>query len=69
MAAHRYWNAVAVGCLTAVGDAYAHADRWGTAGVEALVTGLVSGLVALAAAWLFEDRARRVRSAWRRLAG
>ena len=66
---HRYANAATVGCLTALGDAYSHVDHYGTAGLEAVVTGLVSGVIALAASFVFEDRARRLRHAWARLAG
>lgn len=67
--ATRYGNAVAVGCLTALGDAYSHSTRDHIAYVEALMTGVTSGLLALAGGYLFEDRARRLRSAWARLTG
>jgi hypothetical protein len=66
---HRYANAAAVGCLTALGDAYSHVDHYGTAGLEAIVTGLVSAVIALVASFLFEDRARRLRHAWSRITG
>lgn len=64
---HRYANAVAVGCLTALGDGYAHAGNYGPAYTEAIVTGLVSGVLALVMSFLLEDRARRVRAVWTRL--
>ena len=64
---NRYGNSIAVGVLTAIGDAYAHEDHYGTLHVEALITGVVSGVLALVGGFLFEDRARRPRAAWRRL--
>ena len=66
---NRYGNAAVVGGFTAIGDALAHSDHYGSFHHEALLTGLVSGLLALAASFVFEDRARRVRSAWSRLRG
>jgi hypothetical protein len=65
----RYGNALVVGSLTAIGDALSHSGHYGGGYGEAVLTGIVSGLLALAGSWLFEDRARRVRSAWRRVAG
>lgn len=62
-------NALLVGLLTAIGDASAHPNHYGMAHAEALVTGVVSGLLALAGSFLFEDRARRIRRAWARLTG
>ncbi len=64
---NRYGNAAAVGCLTAIGDAFSHEEHYGAFHVEALVTGVVSGCLALAAGFLLEDRARRVRAAWARV--
>jgi hypothetical protein len=64
---NRYGNAAAVGCLTAVGDAYSHEEHYGGFHAEALVTGVVSALLALVAGFLLEDRARRVRAAWTRI--
>ena len=64
---NRYGNCITVGALTALGDAYAHESHYGTLHVEALLTGLVSGVLALAGSFLLEDRARRPRAAWRRL--
>jgi ABC-type thiamin/hydroxymethylpyrimidine transport system permease subunit len=64
---HRYGNALMVGGLTAVADAWSHPGRFGFEYGEALLTGLVSGLLALAGSFVFEDRARRVRRAWARL--
>lgn len=66
---NRYGNAWVVGCLTALGDAYSHAGHYGAAYGEAVATGAVSGLLALAGSYLFEDRGRRVRAAWRRVFG
>ncbi len=63
---NRYGNALAVGGLTALGDAYSHAHH-GIGYAEVILTGLVSGLLALAGAYLLEDRARRLRGAWRRI--
>lgn len=64
---HRYGNATLVGCLTAIGDAYSHRNHYEIAYAEAIVTGVVSGLLALAGSFLFEDRARRLRDLWTRL--
>lgn len=64
-----YGNAVLVAGLTTLGDLYSHASHYGLAYGEALLTGLVSGLLALGGWYLFEDRARRIRTAWARLAG
>jgi ABC-type thiamin/hydroxymethylpyrimidine transport system permease subunit len=64
---HRYGNALLVGALTAIADAWSHPGRFGIEYGEALLTGLVSGLLALAGWFLLEDRARRVRHAWARI--
>lgn len=61
---HRYGNALVVGVLTTLGDAYSHASRYRIPYIEHIVTGMTSGLLALVASYLFEDRARRVRAAW-----
>lgn len=66
---NRYGNALMVGCLTAFADAYSHRNHYEIAFAEPLVTGVVSGLLALAGSFLLEDRARRLRAAWRRLFG
>ena len=66
---NRYGNAAAVGCLTAIADAYSHEDHYGGFHWEALVTGAVSALLALIASYLLEDRARRIRAAWARIVG
>jgi|GEM_PF-439459 len=66
---NRYGNCITVGGLTALGDAYAHENHYGMLHAEALLTGLVSGILALAGSFLLEDRARRPRAAWRRLTG
>jgi hypothetical protein len=64
---NRYGNALMVALLTALGDGYAHPSHYGFAHAEAVVTGAISGLLALAGSYVFEDRARRVRAAWSRL--
>jgi peptidoglycan/LPS O-acetylase OafA/YrhL len=61
---HRYGNALIVGCLTAIGDAYAHVSHYGIPYVEHILTGAISALLTLAGSYLFEDRARRLRAAW-----
>ena len=66
---NRYGNALMVGLLTALGDTYAHPSHYGFAYAEAILTGAISGLLALAGSFLFEDRARRIRTAWSRLFG
>lgn len=66
---HRYGNALLVGCLTALADAWSHPGRFGFEYGEALLTGVVSGLLALAGSFVLEDRARRVRHVWARLRG
>jgi hypothetical protein len=66
---HRYGNALIVGCLTAIGDAYAHPSHYGNPYVEHILTGAISALLALAGSYLFEDRARRLRAAWARVFG
>lgn len=66
---NRYGNALVVGCLTALGDAYSHENHYGIPYAEPIVTGMISGLLALATGYLLEDRARRVRAAWARLTG
>lgn len=65
---HRIGNAAIVGFLTMLGDAYAHASHYRIPLFEHVVTGLVSGLFALIASYLFEDRARLIRAAWARVA-
>jgi hypothetical protein len=66
---NRYGNALVVGCLTMLGDAYSHANHYGIPFTEAFVTGVISGLLTLAGSYLFEDRARRLRAAWARISG
>ena len=66
---NRFGNAAAVALLTAGGDAWSHANHYVIAWGEAIVTGGVSGLLALTASYLLEDRARRVRALWARRAG
>ncbi len=67
MFTHRYGNALLVGGLTTLADAWSHPGRFGFEYGEALLTGLVSGLLALAGSFLLEDRARRIRSVWARV--
>jgi hypothetical protein len=64
---HRYGNALVVGLLTMLGDAYSHLNHYGIPFAEPVMTGVVSGLLTLAASYLFEDRARRLRAAWARI--
>jgi hypothetical protein len=66
---HRYGNAFIVGCLTAIGDAFSHKSHYRIPVLEHLLTGAMSGLFALAAWYLLEDRARRVRAVWTRVFG
>lgn len=66
---HRYGNALIVGILTTVGDAYSHASHYRIPYVEHIVTGAISGLLTLAASYLLEDRARRLRAVWTRVFG
>jgi len=61
---NRFGNAAMVGVLTTLADAYSHPDHYGSGHLEALLTGVVSGLLALLASYLLEDRGRRIRSAW-----
>jgi hypothetical protein len=67
--ANRYGNALIVGFLTMLGDAYSHTSHYGFVFAEPIVTGVTSGLLALTASWLFEDRGRRVRAAWAWMCG
>ncbi|HEY2256041.1 MAG TPA: hypothetical protein VGI11_10420 [Variovorax sp.] len=67
---HRYGNAAVVGALTMLGDAYSHSSHYTMIPYfEAIVTGLVSGLITLAGSYLLEDRARRLKAVWMRVAG
>jgi len=61
---NRYGNAFIVGAVTALGDAYSHANHYGFFHAEALMTGAVSAMLALIASYLLEDRGRRLRDAW-----
>ena len=66
---NRWGNALVVGCLTALGDAWSHPNHYPLAFAEPLVTGLTSGLLALVGTYLLEDHARRLRALWARLTG
>ncbi|SAK58982.1 hypothetical protein AWB77_01925 [Caballeronia fortuita] len=66
---NRYGNAAMVGTLTMIGDTYAHTSHYRLPYVEHVLTGVVSGLLALLASYLFEDRARRIRAVWTRVFG
>jgi hypothetical protein len=66
---HRYGNALIVGCLTTLGDAYSHKSHYRIPIVEHIATGIISGLLALVASYLLEDRARRIRAVWARVFG
>jgi hypothetical protein len=67
--ATRYGNALLMGGLTAIADAWSHPGRFRFEYGEALLTGLVSGLLVLASSYVLEDKARRVRQAWARMRG
>jgi hypothetical protein len=67
--AHRYGNALMVGGLTALADAWSHPGRLGFEYGEALLTGLVAGVLALAGSFVLEDGARRIRQIWARMRG
>ena len=62
--ANRYGNALIVGGVTALGDAYSHANHYGFFHAEALLTGAVSAALAVVASFLLEERGRRVRAFW-----
>lgn len=62
--AHRYSNAAIMGALTAIADAWSHPGRFRVEYAEALLTGVISGLLVLATSFVIEDRARRARRAW-----
>jgi len=66
---NRYGNALMVGALTALGDGCSHVSHDGIPYAESAVTGAVSGLLALAGSFLFEDRPRRLWAAWARVSG
>ncbi|SAL56354.1 hypothetical protein AWB68_02731 [Caballeronia choica] len=66
---NRYGNALLMGMLTMLGDAWSHVNHYGIAFAEPVVTGVISGLVTLAGSYVFEDRARRLRAAWARIFG
>ena len=66
---NRYGNAAIVGLLTMIGDTFSHENHYGIPHIEAVVTGLISGLITLGASFLLEDRARRMRAVWARIAG
>jgi len=62
--ANRYGNAAVVVSLTFLGDVHAHSRHDGVRLGESALTAVVSGVLALVASYVLEDRARRVRSAW-----
>jgi len=63
----RWGNVLIVALLTMAGDLWSHGLHGRIDPREVLLTGAVAGLFALAASYLLEDRARRVRAAWARL--
>ena len=67
--ANRYGNALLMGGLTAIADAWSHPGRVGFEYGEALLTGVVSGLLALTGSFVLEDDARRLRRVWTWLRG
>ncbi|ACC75713.1 hypothetical protein PPMP20_16710 [Paraburkholderia phymatum] len=64
---NRYGNALIVGLLTMLGDAYAHPNHYGPLFLEHVITGVISGLLTLVASYLFENHARRIRATWARI--
>jgi hypothetical protein len=64
---NRYQNAVMVGCLTTLGDMLSHPNHYGLFHAEAFVTGLVSATLSLAAAYLLQRHAWRLRALRARL--
>jgi hypothetical protein len=66
---NRYGNALIVGLLTALGDTFSHPSGYRYPYLEHILTGVVSGLLALVAFYIFEDRARRLRATWARVFG
>ena len=69
MFSHRYANALLMGVLTALADLWSHPGRFEFDYGEALLTGVVSGLIVLATSFVFEDRARLLRNAWAHIRG
>ena len=67
--ANRYGNALLMGILTAVADAWSHPGRFQFEYGEAIMTGVVSGLIVLAMSFVIEDKARRVRNLWSKIRG
>ena len=66
--ANRFGNALLMGVLTAFADAWSHPGRFVDAPwLEAVLTGVVSGIIVLATSYVIEDRGRRVRDAWSRV--
>lgn len=63
----RWGSAAVVAALTMFGDSWSHAHRDGIRPAEIVQTGVVAGLLALAASYAFEERGRRIRAAWARL--
>ena len=62
--AHRFGNAGVVALLTMLGDAYSHSFHDGIRWGEVVLTGLMSGLLALAASFVLGENGRRLRTAW-----
>ena len=65
--ARRYGNALLMGGLTAIADAWSHPGRFQLQYGEALLTGVVSGLLVLAGSFVIDGGARRVREVWTRM--
>jgi hypothetical protein len=61
---NRYGNATIVGILTVIGDIYSHSSMYRHPFVEHFLTGVMSALITLAASYLLENQARRLRLAW-----
>jgi hypothetical protein len=67
--ARRYPNAILMGVLTTAADLWSHPGRFQFAYGEALLTGLVSGVIVLATSYLIDDNFRLVRNVWSRVRG
>ncbi|WP_408119389.1 hypothetical protein [Caballeronia grimmiae] len=60
----RFGNPLMVGLLTALGDVFSHRSHYRIPWLKHVLTGLMAGLLALAASYFLEDRGRRVRAVW-----
>lgn len=65
----RAGNAVMVGVLSCIGDFISHRSAYTYPLLEHVATGVASGVFAWIAWYLLEDRARRLKAVWARIAG